>query len=49
MTALVQVLTPAHFERWLAYQKAAIAADDQQVLALRKELVADGQLTPNLP
>jgi cytochrome c oxidase subunit 2 len=48
MTAQVQVLTPAHFQRWLAYQKTAIGADDQQVLALRQELSAQGQLTPNL-
>ena len=48
MTALVQVLTPAHFQRWLAYQKAAIAADDQQVLTLRKELVNSGNLITNV-
>jgi cytochrome c oxidase subunit II len=49
MTALVQVLTPANYQRWLAHQKTAIAADEQQALTLRKELVADGQITPNLP
>jgi len=45
MTAQVQVLTPAHFERWLTYQKAAITADEQQVLTLRKDLIAEGQLS----
>ncbi|MDQ6778087.1 MAG: cytochrome c oxidase subunit II [Actinomycetota bacterium] len=49
MTALVQVLTPAHYQSWLAHQTALIAGQDQQVLTLRKELVAAGQLTPNLP
>jgi cytochrome c oxidase subunit 2 len=49
MTALVQVMTPANYQRWLAYQKAAITADNQQVLTLHKELAASGNLTPNLP
>jgi cytochrome c oxidase subunit 2 len=49
MTALVQVLTPQHYQRWIRYQKAAIAADAQQVVTLRKELTASGNLTPNLP
>jgi len=49
MTALVQVLTPANYERWLSSQKSVIAAQEQQVLTLRKELVATGNLPPNLP
>jgi cytochrome c oxidase subunit II len=49
MTALVQVLTPAAYERKMAYLKTAIAADDQQVVTLRNELTASGNITPNLP
>jgi cytochrome c oxidase subunit 2 len=49
MTALVKVLTPGQFQQWLSYQKSTIAADDQQVLSLRKALTADGQITTNLP
>ncbi|HWF74275.1 MAG TPA: cytochrome c oxidase subunit II, partial [Solirubrobacteraceae bacterium] len=48
MTALVKVLTPAAYTRWLASQQAAIAADDQQVLTLRQMLLQSGQLTPNV-
>jgi cytochrome c oxidase subunit 2 len=49
MTALVKVLTPSAYEQWLTSQKAAIAAQNQQVPMLRQELTAQGQLTPNLP
>jgi cytochrome c oxidase subunit 2 len=49
MTALVKVLTPAQYQRWLTQQEAAIAADDQQVLTLRQQLIQSGSLTGSLP
>jgi cytochrome c oxidase subunit 2 len=49
MTALVQVLSPAAYQQRISYLKSEIAAQDQQVLTLRQELIAQGQLTPNLP
>jgi len=48
MTALVKVLTPAAWQQWLTQQKAWIAAQEQQVLTLRKQLIANGNLTANL-
>jgi len=48
MTALVQVLTPANYQQWLTQQEALISAQEQQVLTLRKELLATGNLTPDL-
>jgi cytochrome c oxidase subunit II len=49
MTALVRVLTPAQYVQWVAQQKAAIAAANQQVNQLRQTLIQSGNLTPNLP
>ena len=48
MTALVKVLTPAQYQRWVTQQKALIADQEMQVLALRKALIATGNLTANL-
>ena len=48
MTAQVKVLTPDQYQQWITQQKAAIAAGDQQVLALRQQLIATGNLTANL-
>jgi cytochrome c oxidase subunit 2 len=49
MTAMVKVLTPARYQQWITQQKAAIAADDQQVLQLRQQLVQQGQLPASTP
>lgn len=49
MTALVKVLSPAQYQRWIAQQKAAIAAGEAQAPQLRQQLIQQGQLAGSLP
>jgi cytochrome c oxidase subunit II len=44
MTALVNVLTPAEFQSWLARQKQQIQTANQQVSQLCQTLITEGQL-----
>jgi cytochrome c oxidase subunit 2 len=44
MTARVRVVSPAEYQTWLAAQKQAIGAANQQALQLRKQLTSDGDL-----
>jgi cytochrome c oxidase subunit II len=46
MTALVDVLTPAAFQSWLATQQHAIQTANQQVSQLYQYLLKQGQLQP---
>jgi cytochrome c oxidase subunit 2 len=49
MTALVHVLTPTAYQEWIANQKTAIAADNEQVLQLHQQLIQSGQLPATTP
>ncbi len=44
MTARVRVVSPAAYQTWLAAQKQAITAANQQALQLHKQLASDGDL-----
>jgi cytochrome c oxidase subunit 2 len=44
MTALVDVITPSHFQQWLNYQSQAIATANDQVAQLRAILTKNGNL-----
>jgi cytochrome c oxidase subunit 2 len=44
MTALVKVVTPAEYQAWLSQQAQAITAANDQVVQLRQELTATGNL-----
>ncbi|MGH2842689.1 MAG: cytochrome c oxidase subunit II [Solirubrobacteraceae bacterium] len=45
MTALVKVVTPTQYKTWLASQGKLIGEQNDQVSALRQELIKDGYLT----
>jgi cytochrome c oxidase subunit 2 len=47
MTALVKIVTPAQYNKWLTNQKKMIANQNIQVGALRQSLVTSGGLTSN--
>lgn len=44
MTATVHVLSPSDYLTWIAAQRAAISAANQQAIQLRQQLAADGIL-----
>ncbi len=47
MTALVKVLSPTAYTRWIKNQTALIAAQNNQVAQLRQTLIRQGDLTSN--